>query len=77
MSVAVVIVAFHSANCIGTCLNALMPQLPVDSEVVVVDNASEDGLAVDPPVRLVTNDINLGYAGGINVGVQETRGISS
>lgn len=45
---------------------------------VVVDNASGDGTAEHvrlrhPEVTLVAADINLGFAGGVNAGVRETR----
>ncbi len=61
------------------CLAALLPQLPSDSEVVLVDNGSIDGAAqwvqsTHPMVRVVRLQQNLGFAGGINAGIRAARG---
>ena len=47
-------------------------------EVIVVDNGSADGtleaLAGRPGVRTIASPVNLGYAGGNNLGLQRARG---
>jgi len=48
-------------------------------ELILVDNASSDGTVEEvrsrfPGMKVVENDENLGFAGGMNVGVRESRG---
>lgn len=71
--VAIVIVTYNSADEIAGCLDAL--QHAPEAEVVVVDNASSDDTAAivrSKGVRLIASSINLGFAGGVNLGVRET-----
>jgi GT2 family glycosyltransferase len=74
--VAIVIVTFNSAAEIGSCLTSLY--FVPDAEVVVVDNASCDGTQdivrghVRQNVRLIANEHNAGFAGGVNTGVKAT-----
>jgi GT2 family glycosyltransferase len=72
--VAVVIVTWNSARWLARCLDALRDQEDADLEVVVVDNASDDGsaatAAAHPVVGLVVrNATNTGFAGGQNQGI--------
>lgn len=74
--VRIVIVNFRAAELTLTCLDHLAAlTYPVDRrEVVVVDNASGDGL-VDrlrtewPDVRVVANSANRGFGAGCNAGI--------
>lgn len=65
----------YTRKCLATVRRLTYPSL----EVVVVDNASADGtpelLAKEYPwVRVIRNTRNLGYAGGCNIGIQNTGG---
>jgi len=57
------------------CLDSLFAQkITADLEVVVVDNASEDGTAAMlaeryPEVIVVRSESNLGFAGGADLGL--------
>ena len=73
MRVTAVIVNYNSADDIFECLDSLRAsEHPV--ELVVVDNASTDGspdqLASLDDVRLVRSARNLGFGGGVNLGVR-------
>src|SRR4051794_8742464 len=71
--VAIVIVTYNSGAEIGGCLDSLRAE--ADIEVVVVDNASTDGTRAEVEargVRLIANEDNRGFAGGVNIGVRET-----
>jgi len=75
----VVIVNWNGLRYLPECLAALVPQLPPDAEVVLVDNGSADGSAAFvreryPAVRLVELQANLGFAGGVNAGLRAARG---
>lgn len=67
----IVIVTFNSADVIDPCLEACV-RVP-GAEVVVVDNASADDTVARvrawSGVRLIANETNRGFAGGVNQGV--------
>lgn len=72
MSVAAVVLSWNGREDTLACLRSLAGE---QVETIVVDNASEDGSADAvarefPDVELVRNDRNLGYAGGMNVGIR-------
>jgi N-acetylglucosaminyl-diphospho-decaprenol L-rhamnosyltransferase len=70
-----VVVSWNGAHLLPHCLDSLVAQtVAADLEVVVVDNASEDGTAAVlseryPGVILVRSESNLGFAGGADLGV--------
>ena len=70
---AVIVVTYNSARCIDGLLDSL-PAAAVDLtlRVIVVDNGSADDTVKrvrdHPDVICVETGVNLGYAGGINVG---------
>src|SRR5438128_2349421 len=68
--VGVVIVTYNSAGEIGPCLDALTS---ARADVVVVDNASQDGTRDEVGrrgVRLIANDSNRGFARAVNQGIR-------
>ena len=70
-----VIVTHNSARVIERCLQSLMAATPERLDIVVVDNASSDDtleiLKRFPPVRVISNARNKGFAGGVNQGIRE------
>ena len=71
MRVAAVVIAWNPGDRIDACLRALREQDHDDLEVIVVDNASEDGTADlvaarHPWAKLVANADNRGFAGAAN-----------
>jgi GT2 family glycosyltransferase len=85
MHVAVAIVGFRNADDIARCLEALARSDHADFEVIICENGGPTGwealqavapasLAGSQPVRAVLAEGNLGYAGGVNRCLQETRG---
>jgi GT2 family glycosyltransferase len=68
MKVAVVVLSWNGREDTLACLRSLEGE---GADVIVVDNASEDGSAdAVSGVELIRNDRNLGYAGGMNVGLR-------
>lgn len=79
--VSIIILNFNGRSHLELCLPSVMEiDYPKDKlEIIVVDNASEDD-SIDwlrqkyPKVRLLENLENLGFARGINSGVEIARG---
>ncbi|MEN3332031.1 MAG: hypothetical protein V7641_1396 [Blastocatellia bacterium] len=74
----VVIVSYNAKQKLMVCLDSLRRSLPADCDLVVVDNASAEGNADAiaerfPEVKLIRSQVNLGFAGGCNLGAQHTR----
>jgi N-acetylglucosaminyl-diphospho-decaprenol L-rhamnosyltransferase len=74
--IAVIIVTYNSRDHIGRCLESLQAS---GAEIVVVDNASQDGTAelvrqAYPAVKLIRAPRNLGFAAAANLGVRNSSG---
>jgi GT2 family glycosyltransferase len=66
--VVAVVLSWNGREDTLACLRSLEGE---DAEVIVVDNASDDGTAeAVTSVELIRNASNLGYAGGMNVGIR-------
>lgn len=66
--VAAVVLSWNGREDTLACLRSLEGE---DVEVIVVDNASDDGTAeAVTGVELIRNERNLGYAGGMNTGIR-------
>jgi N-acetylglucosaminyl-diphospho-decaprenol L-rhamnosyltransferase len=71
-------VNFNSGPHLGTCLQSIAEHAPC-AEVIVVDNASRDGsedaaARVGPPVTLIRNPVNAGFARAVNQAFTAARG---
>lgn len=74
-TVAVVIPNWNGKDVIGKCLASLEAQTYKPSEIIVVENGSTDGSAEYiaknfPKIKLIKEPVNLGFAGGVNVGIK-------
>jgi len=78
-SLSIIIVNWNGRRWLERCLRSLESQTWRDFEVVLVDNASSDD-SVEfvrrefPRTVVVVNSVNLGFAGGNNLGVSRARG---
>jgi GT2 family glycosyltransferase len=76
----IIIPVYNKSAFTQQCLDALLPTLATagDGEVIVVDNASSDEtqavLARYPWIRLISNEVNLGFAGANNQAAAVARG---
>jgi GT2 family glycosyltransferase len=75
--VSVIIVNWNSGDLLSRCLKCLQDQTLIPDEVLIVDNASQDGssdvAASMPGVRLMKSEKNLGFAGGNNLALAQCR----
>ena len=75
-----VVVSWNGAHLLPGCMDSLLAQtVAADLEVVVVDNASEDGTAAMlagryPRAIVVRSESNLGFAGGADLGLAGFEG---
>jgi GT2 family glycosyltransferase len=77
--VSVTVVTWNSEKYLRDCFAALAAQDYRDVEVIIVDNASEDGTrailkGADPAWRVIYNDKNVGFAAGQNQAIRASRG---
>jgi GT2 family glycosyltransferase len=77
--VSAIIVNYNGLAFIGEAIDSLLQQTRQPDEIIVVDNDSRDGSPAAiatryPAVRLVCSSINRGFAGGVNLGVENANG---
>lgn len=80
MKIAVIVPTWNGAKRLPPCIRSLAAQDYADIEVIVVENGSTDDsravleelAAQVAPVRVTVlfNDVNLGFAGGVNRGIR-------
>lgn len=73
--VAVVVLNWNRTEDTLACLDSLLKQQAIKSEIVLVDNGSTDSSVKTlreqfPSVKIIETGANLGYAGGNNIGIQ-------
>lgn len=79
VDVSIILVTFDSERDLRTSLDSALAEVGAATEVLVVDNASTDRtLAIvrsyGDRVRLLEQSRNLGFAGGMNVGIESSSG---
>lgn len=77
--VSIIVVTFNSQKYIKDCLGAVMKTNYPSLEIIVVDNNSQDKTreiveGEFSKVKLIKSGLNLGYAGGNNLGVSKAKG---
>jgi N-acetylglucosaminyl-diphospho-decaprenol L-rhamnosyltransferase len=77
----VIVVNYNGSHLVLECLDSIVGSDTggLEVEVVVVDNASVDGSDLEiqrrfPSVRLIRSPVNLGFGGGVNLGIRESTG---
>lgn len=80
MDLSVLIVSWNTRKLLDRCLSSVFETTcNIDTEVIVVDNASSDGSAemvcsTYPSVRLISNDSNTGFARANNQAIGHSSG---
>lgn len=80
--VAVVVVNWNGWKDTLAAHESLLADTTIDWKLIVIDNASTDGslqhlAALPPEVTVVASQINLGFAGGCNLGVETARAMGA
>ena len=78
-NLSVIVVNYNTSDFLVRCLNSIAPQSDQNIEVIVVDNASQDGSQdvirkTFPWVKLIANDRNLGFAQANNQALRVCKG---
>lgn len=79
LKISVVIPTWNGKKWLKVCLPSLRIQTFKDFEVIVVDNGSRDGSGkyvkkYYPKYKLICLEKNLGFAGGVNRGIEASQG---
>jgi GT2 family glycosyltransferase len=77
--ISVIVVNYNGKKFLSDCFNSLIHQTYSPFEMIMVDNASNDGSVGYvqknfPDVKMFTQSTNLGFAGGTNVGIRVAKG---
>lgn len=77
--VSIIIVNWNGLEWLDRCIRSLLSQTYRNLEIILVDNASSDGsdewVKIHfPGVKLVNSERNLGFAGGVNKGIERSTG---
>ncbi|MGA1823316.1 MAG: glycosyltransferase family 2 protein [bacterium] len=78
--VSVNILSTNERKHVSRCIDAILQQTYNNIELLVIDNGSTDGTAAfiqgvyKDKVKVIKSDINLGCAGGNNLGIKESKG---
>ncbi|MEE8127686.1 MAG: glycosyltransferase family 2 protein, partial [Nitrospinaceae bacterium] len=80
LELSIIVVTYNSRRHVRDCLESVQRAAgDIDHEVIVVDNASQDGTPgiirnEFPKARLIANPENLGFACGNNQGISQSQG---
>jgi len=79
--ISIIIINYNSAEYTINCVNSVLEKTAIDLpyEIIIVDNNSIDKNKLDyfkgnDRIKLIYSDINLGFAGGHSLGIQEATG---
>jgi len=79
MELSIIIVSYNVAEILESNLKSVLNSSYKDFEIIVIDNASEDN-SLDiigdnfPEIKLIKNEINLGFAKAVNQGIKISQG---
>jgi len=80
MKLSIIIVNYNTKEFLTNCISAIYKTPPAyPFELIVVDNASEDGICKFlsdkfPEVEIIENDLNVGFAKANNQGLRKAKG---
>lgn len=77
--ISIIVVSYNTREMTLACLRSVIAETSADFELIVVDNASDDGSAVSiakefPDISLLAETENHGFAAANNMAAQQARG---
>jgi GT2 family glycosyltransferase len=77
--ISTIILNWNGREQLYACIQSVKKQTYTNMEIILVDNASTDGSVeyirtLFPDLQLIVNPSNLGYGGGNNRGIRESKG---
>ncbi len=77
--ISAIIISWNTRDLLLACLESISSTIHAEQEIIVVDNASQDGSAAAalsqyPSIQLIQNTVNRGYAPANNQAIQISRG---
>jgi GT2 family glycosyltransferase len=80
--VSIIVLNYNGLDVVESCIRSVLATNYPNFEIIIVDNASVDGsyqtlmkkFGKDNRVTIVRNNVNLGFAGGNNIGLKYTHG---
>ena len=80
MELSIIIVNYKMKGLVKNCIKSVLESnFNLPYEIIVVDNASNDGIATlmkekFPQVKFITSQKNIGMGGGNNIGIKQSTG---
>lgn len=80
--VSIIIVSYGSGKILADCIESILGSHYSAYEIIIVENNSQDTstnkicqrFVTNEKIRVIHNQINLGYAGGCNAGYRQSKG---
>ncbi len=80
MKISIIILSYNTKDLTLRCIETIFQFVKEDFEIIVVDNASDDGSVESikklksSNVKIIVNDSNVGFAKGCNIGAKHAKG---
>lgn len=77
MRYSIIIPIYNAQSTIGSCLSSIYRQIHEDAEIILIDDASTDGLSQipkHPMLKVLTNKTNRGPSASRNIGAKHAQG---
>ena len=78
--VSIIIPHYNGKELLYNCINSIYQNIQIENfEIIVVDNGSTDDSVQNikqlfSDIVIITNETNVGYSGGCNIGAQNAKG---
>ena len=78
--VSIIIPHYNGKELLYNCINSIYQNIQIENfEIIIVDNGSTDDSVQNieqlfSDIVIITNETNVGYSGGCNIGAQNAKG---
>lgn len=78
MKISILVLSYNGEQFIENSINSILKNLPKESEIIVVDNGSQDKtveiIKKFKDIQLIENSQNLGFSTGFNIAAKQAKG---